>query len=170
MNKEKGTIFVKKKSYYHLWGFKKRYFILFVYNLVSSIVCYLFPCCPHQSFDVILAARSFRTMWYCCALNSPPKMLVFFILYPALLSLYAHNVATFEFSHSLKHLSKTSYSVRCSRMSLEVSRLSGFRAMPLPLPQCYNYNLFTFETKWLVSSKILMCSLVRHLTPAFIYL
>ena len=31
-----------KKSYYHLWGFKKRYFILLVYNLVNSVLCILF--------------------------------------------------------------------------------------------------------------------------------
>lgn len=35
-NKETERNFYKK-SYYHLWGFKKRYFILLVYNLLSAV-------------------------------------------------------------------------------------------------------------------------------------
>lgn len=35
-NKETERNFYKK-SYYHLWGFKKRYFILLVYNLLTAV-------------------------------------------------------------------------------------------------------------------------------------
>lgn len=42
-SKEKWGKNCAQKSYYHLWGFKKRYFILLIHNLLSALFFYFTP-------------------------------------------------------------------------------------------------------------------------------